>query len=78
MKQQHPEGNGFVVVSNGLSNGSNGTSNGNANGSGEGMSPHHSEREDMKFLENDHFRDLRKRWEKGEMEESEIALVTFS
>ena len=62
--KQHPETNG---LSNGTSN-NNGVSNG-----GEGLSlPHHSEREDMKFWENDHFRDLRKRWEKGEMEESEI------
>jgi hypothetical protein len=62
--------------SNGLSNGNNGVSL-NGNGTAEGTSPHHSEREDMKFWENDHFTDLRKRWEKGEIEEGEIALVRF-
>ena len=60
-----------------MSNGNNGVIT-NGNGSPESLSPHHSDREDMKFRENDHFKDLRKRWEKGEMEESEIALVTFS
>ena len=48
-------------------------SNGVTNGGEGGSQPHHSEREDMKFWENDHFRDLRKRWEKGEMDEGEIA-----
>ena len=67
---KHPDSNG---LSNG--NSSNGVAQTNGNGCAEGLSPHHSEREDMKFWENDHFRDLRKRWEKGEMEESEIALV---
>jgi len=63
--------------SNGLSNGNNGVTL-NGNGTAEGTSPHHSEREDMKFWENDHFTDLRKRWEKGEIEEGEIAELSYT
>lgn len=70
---KHPDSNG---LSNG--NSSNGVAQTNGNGCAEGLSPHHSEREDMKFWENDHFRDLRTRWEKGEMEESEIAELSYT